>query len=259
MPDAGQDGNSQRPERAHPESFVGGDRARTDAPEQHQHRDGPDPSARLDPLAAAADQPLDPAAQRRRRAARKSAPAMDAPRLSALGCPYQNRCPRVMLRCRAEMPPASLIDGGGTAACFLHAQDTASAAPRVANSRACARDPGTGGPCSTSPARSTVAPRARTGAGRSSPMILRRRAASILPCSPAPITISGVARPDQSPVPARTDHARLFRRLSQEGHGRQGLARRPVRPDWRMWRSVQAQIKHDESQLSFGGLVGLPG
>lgn len=46
MPDAGQDGNSQRPERAHPASFVGGDRARTDAPEQHQHQDGPDPSAR---------------------------------------------------------------------------------------------------------------------------------------------------------------------------------------------------------------------
>ncbi|WP_201772361.1 oligopeptide/dipeptide ABC transporter ATP-binding protein [Hoeflea sp. BAL378] len=74
---------------------------------------------------------LDPAAQRRRRAARKFAPAPDAPRLSATGCPYQNRCPHVMPRCRAEMPPAFAIAGGGTAACFLHAPD-AGPAPETA-------------------------------------------------------------------------------------------------------------------------------
>ena len=51
------------------------------------------------------------------------APALDAPRLSATGCPYQNRCPHVMPRCRTELPPAFAIDGGGTAACFLHAPD----------------------------------------------------------------------------------------------------------------------------------------
>ncbi|MCZ4290970.1 ABC transporter ATP-binding protein [Hoeflea alexandrii] len=67
---------------------------------------------------------LDPQAQRQRRTARKSAPASDAPRLSVSGCPYQNRCPHVMSRCRSEMPPAYAIDGGGTASCFLHATET---------------------------------------------------------------------------------------------------------------------------------------
>ena len=67
---------------------------------------------------------LDPQAQRHRREARKSAPVSDAPRLSVSGCPYQNRCPHVMSRCRAEMPPAYAIDGGGTASCFLHATET---------------------------------------------------------------------------------------------------------------------------------------
>lgn len=66
---------------------------------------------------------LDPQAQRRRRAARKSAPAHEAPRLAAAGCPYQNRCPRVMPRCASEQPPAYPIAGGGTAACFLLADD----------------------------------------------------------------------------------------------------------------------------------------
>ena len=62
---------------------------------------------------------LDPEAQRRRRAARKSAPAIDAPRVSATGCPYQNRCPSVMPRCQDAMPPAYPVNGGGTASCFL--------------------------------------------------------------------------------------------------------------------------------------------
>ncbi|WP_201744773.1 oligopeptide/dipeptide ABC transporter ATP-binding protein [Neoaquamicrobium microcysteis] len=64
---------------------------------------------------------LDPQAQRARRAARKAAPAIDAPRVSTTGCPYQNRCPHVMPRCQTEMPPAYAVDGGGTASCFLHA------------------------------------------------------------------------------------------------------------------------------------------
>ncbi|MCV3239923.1 ABC transporter ATP-binding protein [Mesorhizobium sp. ZC-5] len=62
---------------------------------------------------------LDPEAQRRRRAARKSAPAIDAPRVSTTGCPYQNRCPSVMPRCQDAMPPAYPVNGGGTASCFL--------------------------------------------------------------------------------------------------------------------------------------------
>lgn len=67
---------------------------------------------------------LDPTAQRRRRAARKLAPALEAPRVSATGCPYKNRCPNVMPRCADEMPPAYPVAGGGTAHCFLYAADT---------------------------------------------------------------------------------------------------------------------------------------
>jgi len=62
---------------------------------------------------------LDPQAQRRRRTARKAAPAHEKPRLAANGCPYQNRCPHVMQRCQTEMPPSYEIAGGGTAKCFL--------------------------------------------------------------------------------------------------------------------------------------------
>lgn len=64
---------------------------------------------------------LDPEAQRRRRAARKSAPALDTPRVSATGCPYRNRCPYAVPRCEVEMPPAYPVAGGGTASCFLFA------------------------------------------------------------------------------------------------------------------------------------------
>ncbi len=66
---------------------------------------------------------LDPEAQRARRAARKAAPAQDAPRVSATGCPYRNRCAYAMPRCQSEMPPAYAIEGGGTASCFLHADN----------------------------------------------------------------------------------------------------------------------------------------
>ena len=62
---------------------------------------------------------LDPAAQRARRAARKAAPVIEAPRAATSGCPYRNRCPRAMPVCGTSMPPAFDIDGGGTAACFL--------------------------------------------------------------------------------------------------------------------------------------------
>ena len=66
---------------------------------------------------------LDPDAQRRRRAARRAAPLIDAPRVSAIGCPYRNRCPQAMPICAAEMPPAYPIAGGGRANCFLHATE----------------------------------------------------------------------------------------------------------------------------------------
>lgn len=62
---------------------------------------------------------LDPEAQRRRRAARKAAPANETPRVATSGCPYKNRCPAVMARCHAEMPPSYPVAGGGVAACFL--------------------------------------------------------------------------------------------------------------------------------------------
>lgn len=65
---------------------------------------------------------LDPEAQRRRRAARKVASVVEAPRVAATGCPYRNRCPSAMPRCQAEMPPAYPIAGGGTANCFLFAE-----------------------------------------------------------------------------------------------------------------------------------------
>jgi oligopeptide/dipeptide ABC transporter ATP-binding protein len=67
---------------------------------------------------------LDPEAQRRRRAARKLAPAQDAHRVSATGCPYKNRCSLAMPRCQSEMPPAYQIGGGGVANCFLYSTDS---------------------------------------------------------------------------------------------------------------------------------------
>ena len=70
---------------------------------------------------------LDPEAQRRRRAARKAAPAHDMPRVSTTACPYKNRCPHAMPRCHAEMPPSYPVEGGGTAACFLLDEATSSA------------------------------------------------------------------------------------------------------------------------------------
>ncbi|PWV97781.1 oligopeptide/dipeptide ABC transporter ATP-binding protein [Hoeflea marina] len=72
---------------------------------------------------------LDPAAQRRRRAARKIAPAQDATRVAETGCPYRNRCPSAMARCAQHMPPAYPVEGGGTASCFLLAPDTGGETP----------------------------------------------------------------------------------------------------------------------------------
>ncbi|SMF52170.1 oligopeptide transport system ATP-binding protein [Tistlia consotensis] len=71
---------------------------------------------------------LDPARQRARRAARKAAPAVEAPRDAVSGCPYSNRCPSVMARCRSAMPAAFPVEGGGTASCFL-AEDRGRARP----------------------------------------------------------------------------------------------------------------------------------
>ncbi len=62
---------------------------------------------------------LDPAAQRARRAARRAAPAPDAPRVAATGCPYRNRCPLALPRCAGAAPPAFAVADGGSAACFL--------------------------------------------------------------------------------------------------------------------------------------------
>src|SRR5690606_31909578 len=74
---------------------------------------------------------LDPEAQRRRRAARKLAPAPETPRMSTSGCPYLNRCLAAMPRCGAEMPRAYPIAGGGTANCFLFADDAATTTGRA--------------------------------------------------------------------------------------------------------------------------------
>lgn len=62
---------------------------------------------------------LDPEVQRRRRAARRQAPALKTPRLSATGCPYRNRCPVAMPRCDDDMPPDYPVQGGGVARCHL--------------------------------------------------------------------------------------------------------------------------------------------
>ncbi len=74
---------------------------------------------------------LDPAGQRARRARRKVLPAQEAPRNADMGCPYSNRCPLVMPRCRAEMPPRYAVAGGGVANCFLYATDPAPPAAPV--------------------------------------------------------------------------------------------------------------------------------
>lgn len=74
---------------------------------------------------------LDPQKQRERRALRKAAPVSEAPRVAATGCPYQNRCPMVMARCRTEMPASYPVAGGGTASCFLFATDGADSADAI--------------------------------------------------------------------------------------------------------------------------------
>ncbi len=74
---------------------------------------------------------LDPDAQRRRRATRKALPARETPRVAAQGCPYRNRCPHVMPRCEADMPPDYPVDGGGTAACFLFDRSATTTGPAI--------------------------------------------------------------------------------------------------------------------------------
>ena len=66
---------------------------------------------------------LDPKAQRRRRAARKAAPAPEAARVAVEGCAYRNRCPHAMAVCATEMPSAYPVAGGGVANCFLLKDD----------------------------------------------------------------------------------------------------------------------------------------
>jgi len=66
---------------------------------------------------------LDPAQQRLRRAARKSAPAIELFDGEMSGCSYQNRCPRVMSVCQNKTPPSFSIDGGGVATCYLYLEN----------------------------------------------------------------------------------------------------------------------------------------
>ncbi len=63
---------------------------------------------------------LDPAKQRKRRAARKSTAAVDLLHDEKPGCSYQNRCSKVMSICQNETPPSFPVDGGGVAGCYLY-------------------------------------------------------------------------------------------------------------------------------------------
>jgi peptide/nickel transport system ATP-binding protein len=65
---------------------------------------------------------LDPAQQRLRRAARKSAPAIEMFGEEKPGCSYQNRCSKVMSICQNQTPPSFPIDGGGVATCYLYSE-----------------------------------------------------------------------------------------------------------------------------------------
>ena len=65
---------------------------------------------------------LDPAKQRQRRAARKSAPAIEMFDVDKPGCAYQNRCPKAMSICQKKTPPSFPIDGGGVATCYLYSE-----------------------------------------------------------------------------------------------------------------------------------------
>jgi len=66
---------------------------------------------------------LDPAKQRMRRAARKSAPAIEMFHDEKPGCSYQNRCSKVMSICQNKTPPSFPIDDGGVATCYLYAEN----------------------------------------------------------------------------------------------------------------------------------------
>ena len=66
---------------------------------------------------------LDPAQQRRRRAARKSVSAIEMFDDQKPGCPYRNRCPEVMSICQIKTPPSCPIDDGGVATCYLYAEE----------------------------------------------------------------------------------------------------------------------------------------
>jgi ABC-type dipeptide/oligopeptide/nickel transport system ATPase component len=58
---------------------------------------------------------VDPRA-RRLRAATQDVPAEPA----AVGCPYADRCPHVMDRCRVEDPPPIEVTPGTTVRCHLY-------------------------------------------------------------------------------------------------------------------------------------------
>jgi peptide/nickel transport system ATP-binding protein len=66
---------------------------------------------------------LDPAKQRLRRAARKSAPAIEMFHDEKPGCAYQNRCSKVMSICQNKTPPSFPIESGGVATCYLYSEN----------------------------------------------------------------------------------------------------------------------------------------
>ncbi|MBX3705348.1 MAG: ABC transporter ATP-binding protein [Pseudomonadales bacterium] len=64
---------------------------------------------------------LDPAVQKRRKAARRNLPVVELPTPTRLpaGCVFHTRCPHVMDVCRHEVPEPVPVQGGGWVACHL--------------------------------------------------------------------------------------------------------------------------------------------
>lgn len=46
--------------------------------------------------------------------------SVPSPTEEIVGCPFQNRCPYVMDRCRHEFPPLYEVEEGHTSRCFLY-------------------------------------------------------------------------------------------------------------------------------------------
>ncbi|MDX1624401.1 MAG: ABC transporter ATP-binding protein [Gemmatimonadota bacterium] len=61
--------------------------------------------------------------------------SVPAPTEEIVGCPFQNRCPYVMDRCRREFPPLYELESGHTARCFLYSERPAVEEPAVESAR----------------------------------------------------------------------------------------------------------------------------